>query len=306
MKTKIARSLFFLACIVSQWAIGARATDGPFLEKLTIPPYPFLARLTGIEGSVQVNLTLDPQCNIGDISIQQGPHRLVDAVTRAALSGGLGLRFRGCSSKNAGNAHLLFVFSLRGQPTNAWSPTYVHLSSEQGLSYRVEITTTPADLEALGLEKSARKSVEHGDSELGHFPPRSDSAGPVRQQLDGKGTQEPSLTDLSLPGYPPLARVGRVQGKVEVEMEVDSDCRVFKTQVVTGHPLLNSVVLEAVRKWHFTSCAVGGGRIDTTFHFELVEPDDPGSDDWTPTHLEMTGPYEFQIKAVAPDPVIYN
>jgi TonB family protein len=157
------------------------------------------------------------------------------------------------------------------------------------LSFNIEIATTPADLEALGLEKKS------GDTQ------RTGVEGPVH------GDQETFLADFLMPGYPSLARTSGVQGEVKVAVELDSKCQVSTSQILAGHPLLNSTVLEAIQGWHFTSCAAGGGKVDVVFHFVLVEPDVPARDDWAPTHLEMTGPYEFRIKTmVPPDPTIYG
>jgi|HubBroStandDraft_1064217.scaffolds.fasta_scaffold138947_2 TonB family protein len=306
MKSKMSYSLFLVVCIIWPWTIAALAAEGPVFEKLTIPSYPFLARLTGAEGSVHVNLTLDPHCNIGDIVIADGPTRLMDAVTRAIHSGGLHLAFRGCSSVHAENIHLSFIFSLRGQPTNEWSPTYIDVHSGHELSYEIEITTTPPDLRALGLEKSAHRSSERSYSEHWHLHNVTAGVNPIGLKVDRSDVRMPLLTDFALPGYPVLARIGRVQGEVRVELQLDQECRVSASDVLEGHPLLNSAVREAVREWRFASCAAAGGRVEARFHFELAEPEDPSSDDWSPTHTEMTDPYEFQIKAVAPDPIIYN
>ncbi len=288
MKTKILFSVVLLAWTVPQWIDGAEAVHVPVLEKVIIPPYPFLARLTGTEGTVQVNLTLDTQCNITNISIVNGSPRLVDAVTRAVYGGGMHLLFRPCASARSTNVHLGFIFALRGQPTNGWSPTYVHVSSAQDLSFNIEITTTPPDLEVLGFEKKSAHGQEHG----------------VEPAAQGK--QDMPRTDFVLPSYPPLARTSRVQGEVKVAVELDSKCQVSTTRIVAGHPLLNSAVLDAVRDWHFPSCPGAGGQIDVTFHFALAEADDAARDDWSPTHIEMTGSYEFQVKTVAPDAIIYN
>jgi TonB family protein len=122
----------------------------------------------------------------------------------------------------------------------------------------------------------------------------------------GQGDQEMHLTDFVLPSYPSLARASRVQGVVKVEIEVNSQCQMSASRILAGHPLLNSTVLEAIRDWHFSSCGTAGRTVDATFHFSLVEPDDPTPDDWAPTHFEMTGSYEFQIRTMAPDPIIYN
>jgi TonB family protein len=156
------------------------------------------------------------------------------------------------------------------------------------LSFDIEITTTPADLEGLGLENRGADEPEDV------------------QEAAGQDKEKILLTDLIIPSYPPLARTGRVQGEVKVALEFDSKCRVSASQIVAGHPLLNSAVLKAVQDWHLPSCTAGERNVNATFRFVLAEPDEPSYDDWAPTHIEIAGPYEFEIRTTAPYPFVYD
>jgi hypothetical protein len=162
MSYKIPSLLVLVVCVILQWTAGAQPAGTPVLDKLTIPPYPFFARLVGTEGTIQVNITLDAHCNIENISVLDGPERLADEVTRAIHSGGLHLGFRPCASTHTTNVRLSFVFVLRGQPTNAWSPTYARVTSGAEPSFNIEITTTPADPKSLGLEKKRAHTQKSG------------------------------------------------------------------------------------------------------------------------------------------------
>jgi hypothetical protein len=104
----------FVFLVVSQWAVGAKAVDIPSFGKLILPPYPFVARLTGTEGTVKVDLTLDPRCNVTNIVVKDGPDSLVTAVTRALYADNVQLRLHPCSSTHTNDVGLSFIFSLRG------------------------------------------------------------------------------------------------------------------------------------------------------------------------------------------------
>jgi TonB family protein len=278
--------LILLASMLSSGAVGRPPANATVLEKLMIPAYPRLARLSGIEGTVRVRLKLDPQCNITDISIGDGPPLLVDAVTPAVSSDYVHVHFRACAGENETNIILSYIFSLRGKATNDWSPTYVRVYGD-GPSFTIGITTSPPDLAALGLEKSNGKG-------------------------NGPRTETPQDEDVRLNfslSYPPLARAAGAQGDVVVAANVDSQCHVTAARALAGHPLLASAVTESVRSWRFPSCANDGREVRITFHFTLYHSDDDVNnvrDDWAPTFVDMASPSEFRIKTASGVGIIYN
>ena len=57
---------------------------------------------------------------------------------------------------------------------------------------------------------------------------------------------------VALPIYPPLAKMVRVEGDVELELQVDeSTGLVVGVEARSGHPLLQHAVLQAAREWQF-------------------------------------------------------
>jgi hypothetical protein len=278
--------LILLASMLSSGAVARPPVNATVLDKLWIPAYPRLARLSGMEGTVQVRLKLDSQCRVTRISIGDGPFLLVDAVTPAVYSDDVHLHFRGCAGENETNIILSYSFSLRGKATNDWSPTYVRVYGD-GPSFTISITTSPPDLAALGLEKSSGQ----GNSA------RTETA------QDGDARLNFSLS------YPILGRGARAQGDVVIATNFDSQCHVTTARVLAGHPLLASAVAESVRSWRFPSCPSDGREISITFHFALYESDDDVNnvrDDWAPTFVEMIGPWEFRIKTAYGVSIIYN
>jgi hypothetical protein len=114
--------------------------------RLAIPRYSELARLSGSEGKVYVEWTVDEQCHItGGPGITGDSAILRDSVQRAL---GYEVPLFLCDG-HAGNLVVTFAFSLAGEPTNEWSPTHVRFRRPS----TVEISTRPPDLKSLGLTK---------------------------------------------------------------------------------------------------------------------------------------------------------
>jgi TonB family protein len=53
------------------------------------------------------------------------------------------------------------------------------------------------------------------------------------------------------PGYPPIARLARIEGAVVVTFQVDANGSVTGLQFESGHPMLRGAVENAVNKWKF-------------------------------------------------------
>jgi TonB family protein len=274
-KRKLCIWVLFLA---TASAAGAWSQNIPVLSNLVIPDYPRLARLGGVEGKIRVDLTLDASCTITNINVaDDGPQRLRRAVIRAAYAAKLYTQFQPCSSTTR-TIQFVFNFSLHGNPTNDWSPTEVEITSaQQGAFYKVDVTTAPPDLEALGLKIATNQNK---------FSQAS------RKQV----AQEAAVI---LPIYPALARFSHKQGEVKVEMDLDSKCRVLGSRVLSGQLLLNDAVLRAVQNWQLPMCDNNSRRVEASFTFVLSDVDQEASDDWAPTSIEMTGPYHFVIKTIA-------
>jgi TonB family protein len=54
-----------------------------------------------------------------------------------------------------------------------------------------------------------------------------------------------------LPGYPPIAKLARVDGQVVLKMDVDGNGHAANVVFESGHPLLRGAVEAAVSKWSF-------------------------------------------------------
>jgi len=68
----------------------------------------------------------------------------------------------------------------------------------------------------------------------------------------------------SQPVYPALAKVGKVQGTVDVSVVVDASGNVEQAQVVHSIPQLDGAAIEAVRKWKYSPTVVNGVAVPVT------------------------------------------
>jgi len=71
--------------------------------------------------------------------------------------------------------------------------------------------------------------------------------------------------------------MARIEGKVRVSILVDGKGEVFCIKVVSGHPLLVAVALDAARKWKFKPMTQDGKSVGfygvLEFHFSTTNAD---------------------------------
>jgi TonB family protein len=59
---------------------------------------------------------------------------------------------------------------------------------------------------------------------------------------------EVTLTKLSPPTFPPLALMARIQGDVQIQVDIRKDGSVASVSLVSGHPMLTQAALESAQK----------------------------------------------------------
>lgn len=66
------------------------------------------------------------------------------------------------------------------------------------------------------------------------------------------------------PKYPSLARIGKVQGTVDVSVVIDARGNVEQAKVVNSIPQLDNAAIEAVRQWKYSPTVVNGVAVPVT------------------------------------------
>jgi periplasmic protein TonB len=80
------------------------------------------------------------------------------------------------------------------------------------------------------------------------------------------------------PQYPPLARQARIQGTVVLQAVIGKDGTIQDLHVVSGHPLLTTAAIEAVRQWRYRPYYLNNEpvSVDTQINVTFTLSDDAG------------------------------
>jgi TonB family protein len=81
----------------------------------------------------------------------------------------------------------------------------------------------------------------------------------------------------TLPSYPPIARQAKVEGDVIAKFSLDRQGNATEVVILSGHPMLKQVVLDAAKNWRFICLDCNYGEYlstwQVTFHFQVSEPE---------------------------------
>jgi len=84
---------------------------------------------------------------------------------------------------------------------------------------------------------------------------------PGRVQIDGKAFTAKFTRRVS-PVYPPLARLTRQSGTVNVHLVIGTDGVPKDLEVVAGPPLLKAAAVDAVRQWRYEPVLLNGNPVE--------------------------------------------
>ena len=89
------------------------------------------------------------------------------------------------------------------------------------------------------------------------------------------------IVKLAPIAYPPLARVTRISGDVELHIEVNSDGMAATAVAISGHPLLVSIALDNAKQSRFecSNCAEEARSYRLIYTFQLNSENKTNSDD---------------------------
>ncbi len=284
-----------------QWNQGTGVTVDTQGHKLlhgSRTEYPRAAREKKIEGTVVLQLSLDPKGEVADARVLSGP----DELRSAALSSALQWHFQN-ESGQAGNIQASINFKDTGSPLNS-NRSYPRVpgSVPAGVLKRIVLDvpdTMVEDLRRLlpvhegetltseSLERTlaAIRSVDEHLSlnlQTGHndnstvavislatpgqpmrtlAEPQADfdpPSGNTKRVRIGGNIQAAKLIKKTTPAYPPLAKQARIQGTVRYNVLIGTDGFIQKMQLVSGHPLLVEAATTAVQQWQYQPTLLNG------------------------------------------------
>jgi TonB family protein len=91
--------------------------------------------------------------------------------------------------------------------------------------------------------------------------PTSPPPPPQRIKISRDVVQRQLVRDVR-PVYPELAKQARVQGIVQLSVVISKQGRVMDIKVISGHPLLITAAIEAVKQWEYNPTLLNGQPVE--------------------------------------------
>jgi protein TonB len=95
------------------------------------------------------------------------------------------------------------------------------------------------------------------------------AATPTKQIHVSTGVQAAKLIAQVTPVYPTLAKQARVTGTVRLTAIIGRDGAIRNLQVMSGHPLLTPVALEAVKQWRYQPTLLNGEPVEVITQIDV-------------------------------------
>ena len=86
----------------------------------------------------------------------------------------------------------------------------------------------------------------------------------------GGDVQEARLLSARRPVYPVLARQARIQGTVRLAALIGPDGRIAGLHVTSGHPLLVSAAMDAVKQWVYRPTMLNGDPVEVVTEISVM------------------------------------
>jgi protein TonB len=77
-----------------------------------------------------------------------------------------------------------------------------------------------------------------------------------------QGVSQGLLIHEVRPQYPPLARQARIQGAVVLQAVIGKDGAIQNLHVVSGHPMLTTAAIDAVKQWRYKPYFLNGEPVE--------------------------------------------
>ncbi|HTM50484.1 MAG TPA: M56 family metallopeptidase [Bryobacteraceae bacterium] len=131
----------------------------------------------------------------------------------------------------------------------------------------------------LSPTRKADGSIELALTVFSSAPMAASTADSTPQRIRvGGNVQATQQISAPKPVYPPMAKQARIQGVVRLNVTINRDGTVQDVQVVSGHPLLMDVAMDAVRQWVYRPTLLNGEPVevqtvvDVNFTLATVAP----------------------------------
>jgi TonB family protein len=123
-------------------------------------------------------------------------------------------------------------------------------------------------LKAAARERMQRSRTESVDKPRPEIAAASATPVPERIRVGGN-VQQAKLISQRKPIYPPLAKQARIQGTVRLSAVIGKDGTIQQLEVISGHPFLAPVALEAVKDWVYEPTLLEGNPVEVVTQIDV-------------------------------------
>ena len=113
------------------------------------------------------------------------------------------------------------------------------------------------------------KTLETKREKAGSAGPAFTAGSPSTRIRVGPAVQERKLVRKVEPAYPDEAKQARIQGTVRFDVIVGRDGTVQNATVISGHPVLITAALDALRQWRYQPTLLNGEPVEVVTQVEI-------------------------------------
>ncbi len=231
MKRHLVATLILLICFASSAAAQVSTpqrvrTSGSVMQGLIIkkvaPEYPPLARQARIQGMVVLKVQISKTGDVENMQLISGHPMLAPSAIDAVKQ----WKYK--------------PYLLNGEPVEVETNVTVNF-------------TLPDKLPAEGVVGDMPGGIPEG--EKGGIAPSTPADAPhlaVPQRIRvSAGVSQRLLVTKVPPQYPQEAKDQHIQGVVVMQVIIDKEGNVANVQLISGHPMLASAAIDAVKQWKY-------------------------------------------------------
>lgn len=274
-------------------------TSGSGMKLLfQVPPiYPAEAKLKKIEGTVVLDVDVDQQGMVADARIVSGPVELRRAALQAVLKWqfvpqpqavrtSVTLNFRLPEDEPGAAATTGYIQSIAydQMPGNLRQRVEARLPVKEGdpisktvlaavLRVLTEIDTqlgavlTPENTLQIRYYQARPLFAANASSGVASGAAGGTTTGNERPAIPdtirvGGNVQASKIDRMVRPEYPLDAKAARIQGKVVLQVRIDKTGQIADIQLVSGHPILVTSAVAAVKQWTYHPTLLNGNPVD--------------------------------------------
>lgn len=245
-------------------AQGARKS-GPRVIHMTQAEYPPVAKLKGIEGTVQLEAIVDANGLVTEARVLAGPEDLRRAAVQAVLQ----WQFAPGEAGNRAEVEMNFVLAAARSErrTVGVVQRIEYVNVPQALRERIapRIGLKEGDSIPSGAEREVQRALKEVDPNL-IAQLTADQVLRIVQVAPaikvGGNVMAAKLKSKTAPKYPMEAKQARIQGTVRYSVRIGKDGKITNMELVAGHPMLAEAAFEAVKTWEYEPTLLNGNPVE--------------------------------------------